>query len=126
MEDAMKERGILLENILDSMFKTPEKPSESLLKKISTHQILSNEPQRIISPKNIKPNLNAILDKYAPQVAVLDIKTEKLRCPLSQGIIKTPWRSECGHIFEEKYALERLKSKDYRCPVHGCGKRLIK
>jgi hypothetical protein len=125
MENALKERATILENILDTLFKGSEEPSNILLKKISIHQILSNMPQRILSPESIKPDVNAILEKYAPQVDVMDEEVNFM-CPLTQGKIQNPWKGVCGHVFEEKAILGFLKNGNEYCPIHGCDKKLAK
>ncbi|ELA42019.1 uncharacterized protein VICG_00866 [Vittaforma corneae ATCC 50505] len=126
MENAMKERAAILEKILSDLFKTVEQPPETLLKKISIHQALAAMPQKIVAPRSIKPNIDAIIDKYASQVDVVGFK-ENMICPLSQGPIKNPWMGECGHVFEEAYIIDYMKKdKTQYCPIHGCDKRLIR
>lgn len=126
MEDAMRERAAILESILSSLFRAPEQPSETLLKKISIHQALAAAPQKIAAPKSIRPNIDAILDKYASQVDVVEFK-ESMVCPLSQGPIKSPWKGECGHVFEEAYIMDYMKKdRTQFCPIYGCDKRLVR
>lgn len=124
MEEAFKERGSILESILQNLFKTSKRPSDSLIKNISIHQTLSATPQKITSLKTIKPNIEAIFDKFLPTLNVVEMEKTQL-CPLTQAEITKPWTGLCGHTFEESTILDYMtKRRDKYCPIHGCNKKL--
>lgn len=125
MEDALKERASILENIISQLFRASSRPSESLVERICIHQFLATAPHRITSPKSIKAQTSKVFDKYAPQLNVVENSKSGTRCPLTQDAIRVPWVSECGHCFEEASVLEFIKVDKY-CPIIGCNKKLAR
>lgn len=126
MENALQERGKILESILTDIFRASDTPPDTLLQRISIHQAIALAPQKIISPKQVKPNVQALFERYAPPVNLVGHQ-EGLVCPLTQGNITKPWVGSCGHVFEEATILDYLeKNNTDFCPVYGCDKKVKK
>lgn len=125
MDEMLKERSDTLNRILPLIFKIDNTPPEKLLQNISIHLTLGENPMRITNLKAIRPRPDALIDKYAQKLTVVEINSNKI-CPLSQAPISKPWVGKCEHVFEESYILDYLKKKkDGYCPIKGCNKHLI-
>lgn len=122
MEDALKERTQILEDITSYLFRTID-PSKPLVERICIHQFLGSAPHRIANPKSIKAQTGPIFDRYAPQLDIIGRSRADSWCPLTQDTIRVPWVSECGHCFEKASILEYIKVDKY-CPIIGCNKKL--
>lgn len=125
MEEELKSRSAILQNILPNLFKTNDLPSESLIRNILIHQSLAVNPFKISSAKSIKVNVEAVFEKFSPSLEVPEKNTQQI-CILSQAAIKVPWIGDCGHAFEESIVLAYIQRGNKHCPLHGCGKPLIK
>lgn len=125
MEEELKQRSNILEKLLPNLFKAKSLPNQNLIKNILIHQDLALHPLKISSIKSIKVNVESVFEKYSPSIE-LPVKVATQKCILSQAIIKIPWTGECGHTFEESIILDYIMKNNKHCPLHGCGKPLIK
>lgn len=119
MEDALKERADILEELLPIIFKSKSRPSEQLIKNIGIHKALGSNPSKIANVKSIKVNLNDIFEKYTGPDIIIEEKRSGGKCPISQCEIVNKWESVCGHVFEEKAVIKYIE-KTSKCPVVGC------
>lgn len=125
MEDALKERAKILDELVPSIFKSEETPSESILKNILIHKALAEHPNKINNIKSIKVDVSALIDKYSVNCDIVESEKKIFICPITQSEVLKPWKADCGHVFEESAVLDALK-RNMRCPVFGCNVRLSK
>lgn len=125
MEEAMKERRKILEDLIPEIFQIEKVDHKNLIKNICLHIELDKFPNKIMNPAAVKvKNLaTEIIEKNTEQLNVVD--DSERRCPLLGSVIKKPWKSTCGHIYEEEAVLGYLQKERY-CVVHGCNERLVK
>ena len=125
MEDALRERAKILEDLLPSIFKSIDEPSEKTLKLIMVHMALAETPSKIMNPKAIRPKPNDLIEKYSGTLDVVNVADNRPKiCPLSQSAITKEWKGPCGHIFEDSAIQEYLKRSN-KCPVIGCTAKLL-
>jgi len=126
MENALLERSQILESILTDIFRASDTPPDVLLKRVSIHQAIAQAPQKIVCPNKVKPNIQGIVEKYAPPVDLV-VNHECQVCPLTQGKISKAWVGDCGHVFEEATILDYMEKKKSKfCPIYGCDRKLRK
>lgn len=124
MEELLKERDKLLDELLEVLFSMEEQPYEQLISAIAVQKALTAAPHKINKPSRIRADTSWIYEKYGAGMEILnEEKTKEIRCPISKGLIEEEWHGVCGHVFDKQTVEEYIKKTD-KCPVFGCNKRL--
>lgn len=126
LEELLKERSKMLEDVLPHLFKCETVPSAGLISSIELHMELAKQPNAIDNIKSIKLDGRRIYEQYEPMVEALGDPGDDNEhyCPVLQCVVTRPWVGVCGHIFEESAMTKEFLKKVARCPVVGCNKIL--
>lgn len=126
MDEALKERSKILDELLPWLFANERQPPEGLVKQIAINKALAMAPHKMASPQRVRAECGWIYEKYGTNMKIIgNAGPETPRCPISQSAIVTEWRAACGHVFEQA-SVDPYLQKNSTCPVFGCGKQLQK
>lgn len=120
MDDALREREKLMDQLLTLILKVDKNPPEKLMKSLCLHKSLVDFQHKLSAPGSIRIDYKSMIEKYSPTVEVVEeTQNESLRCPITQSAIVKCWDAPCGHKFEELAGKEYFKI-NRKCPVMGC------